>query len=106
MSILVRHFITNPRVLVDIEELSLQEEEKNKLTEIATLIYHQKLLNKFLDKLDEEDKKIFIEKVLTDPKEDSLNFLHEKIEDIEKVVEEAVFEIEEKLLEDIKTLRD
>ena len=106
MSILVKHFVTNPRVLIDIEELSLQQEEKNKLTEIATLIYHQKLMNKFLDKLAEEDKKIFIEKVLANPKEDSLNFLHEKIENIEKVVEEAVFEIEEKLLEDIRALKE
>ena len=63
-------------------------------------------MNKFLDKLAEEDKKIFIEKVLANPKEDSLNFLHEKIENIEKVVEEAVFEIEGKLLEDIRALKE
>ncbi len=106
MSILVKHFVTNPRVLINIGELSLEQAEKDRLTEIATLIYHQKLLNKFLDNLAEEDKKIFIEKVLTDPKEDSLNFLHEKIDGIERVVEEAIFEIEEKLLEDIKALEE
>ncbi len=106
MSILVKHFVTNPRVLMDIEGLSLDQEEKNKLTEIATLIYHQKLLNKFLDELIEEDKKIFIDKVLTDSKEDSLNFLYEKIENIEKVVEKAIFEIETKLLEDIRALKE
>jgi len=106
MSLLVKHFVTNPKILVTIEALSLSPEEKDKLTEIATLVYHQKLLNKFLDHLAEEDKRTFVEKVLADPKEDSLNFLHEKIENIERVVEEAIFEIEEKLLEEIESLKN
>jgi len=106
MSLLVKHFVANPKVLFYINDLELSEEEKSKLIELTTLLYHQKLLNKFLDRLEQEDKKIFMEKILVESQESSLDFLHEKIEDIEKVVEEAIFEIEEKLMKEIKSIME
>ncbi len=105
MSILVKHFVLEPKVLLTISELRLEKDEKEKLTEIALLVYHQKLLNKFLDKLAEADKRIFMEKLLSGPQEESIEFLHEKIVGIEKVVDEAIFEIETILLADIAALK-
>ncbi len=56
MSILVKHFIENPKAIVALEEFSLTKAEKEKLTQAVILLYHQKLLSKFLEKLEKTDK--------------------------------------------------
>mgnify|MGYP001559135925 CR=1 FL=1 len=100
MSILVKNFVNNPRVVIAINNLELSEKEKIKLTETVVLLYHQKLLTLFLEKLVEEDKKLFIEALFGSSQIEAIRFLREKIDDIEKVVEVAIFELEEQILVD------
>lgn len=100
MSILVKHFIVNPKAITKVFELSVSEEEKQKLTETIILLYHQKLLTVFLENLVENDKKLFLESLLTDSHEETISLLRNKIENIEKVVEESIYDLEEKLLKD------
>lgn len=100
MSILVKNFVNNPKVIVAISNLDLSDQEKIKLTETVVLLYHQKLLTKFLEKLVEEDKKLFMEVLLGSSQTAAISFLREKIGGIEKVVEEAIFELEEQILVD------
>lgn len=105
MSILVKSFISNPRVVGTINELDISQTEKVKLTEAMVLLYHQKLLTKFLEKLVEEDRKLFMEQLLVGSQEKAIDFLREKIIDIEIVVEEAIFELEEQILADFAQVR-
>lgn len=104
MSTLVKHFIKNPKIYLEIQKFELEQSEKNNLTDLVTLLYHQKLLNKFLEQLEEEDKKVFLELVLLSSDENYLEFLHQKIVNLEEVVVEAIGEIEEQILEDFREL--
>lgn len=105
MSILVKHFVESPKAILALEEFTLTIEEKEKLIETVTLLYHQKLLSKFLEKLENTDKELFLEAFLSDSQEKSINFLRQKIANIETVVEEALLEIEEQILNDFADLK-
>jgi hypothetical protein len=106
LSALVKRYVKNPKVLLRIQNLDITPLEKEKLTEVIGLIYHQKLLNELLLRLDEESKRLFLEKHFSENQNEALSFLEEQIEDIEDVVEKALIEIEEKLLEDLEGLRN
>lgn len=106
MSLLVKHFIATPKAIEVLVNLNLNQNEKQELAETTLLIYHQQLLNKFLEILEQEDRKIFMDNLLSEDQEKAFEFLHEKIQGIEQVVEQAVAEIEEKLLNDFALLED
>lgn len=105
MSILVKHFVNNPRVVLAINELTLTEEEKVKLTETVVLLYHQKLLSKFLEKLVEEDRRLLMDKLLQESQTEAISLLREKIINIEDVVNEAILELEEQILNDLEQVK-
>ena len=106
MSILVRHFLKESKIFIEIEKLDVEEHEKNKLTEMVTLLYHQKLLNKVLEYLQEKDKQVFLELLVVGTGENYLEFLHQKIANLEEVVREAIVGIEEQIIEDFKELKE
>ena len=106
MSILVKHFIKEPKIFIEINKLKVEESEKVKLTEMVTLLYHQKLLNKVLEYLEEKDKQVFLELLIVGTGENYLEFLHQKITNLEEVVKEAIIVIEQQLMEDIKELKE
>lgn len=106
MSIIVRHFVKDPKAFTALGQLKLEESEKEKLTQVITLLYHQKLLNRFLEKLQEEDKRLLIESVMSENHDTTIAFLREKIEDIEQVVSESIIEIEDQVLSDLNELKD
>lgn len=105
MSLLVKHFVKEPKILVQITSLEISEAEKQKLTESIILLYHQQLLNKFLEKLDETSKKAFLELHLSASHEETISFLQEKIDGIENIVERAIEEIDNKIAQDLESLR-
>lgn len=104
MSLLVKHFVKEPKILVKVHSLTITDEEKQKLTESIVLLYHQQLLNRFLDKLDEVGKKAFLDLHLSSSHEETIGFITQRIENIEAVVQEAIFEIDEKIVEDLQSL--
>src|SRR3990167_1433599 len=106
MSILVRHFLKESKIFIEIENLGVEEGEKIKLTEMVTLLYHQKLLNKVLEYLEEKDKQVFLELLLVGTGENYLEFLHQKISNLEEIVKEAIIIIEQQIMEDIKELKE
>lgn len=104
MSIIVKHFVKKSKTLESLQKSKLEETEKAKLAEIIVLIYHQKLLNRFLDNLNEDDKRILLEMLSQERSAESVDFLHEKIEKIESVVELALLETEDELALDLEEL--
>ncbi len=106
MSILVRHFIKEPKIFIEIGKLDVEEQEKVKLTEIVTLLYHQKLLNRVLEYLEEKDKQVFLELLVIGTGENYLEFLHQKIANLEEIVKEAIVGIEEQIMEDFREIKE
>lgn len=104
MSLLVKHFVKNSKTLEKLQSSALAEQEKMKLAEIIVLIYHQKLLNRFLDNLEEEDRRMFLELLAGEKSLETVEFLHWKIEKIENLVEFALLEVEQELIADIEIL--
>ncbi len=100
MSILVKNFVNSPKAVIAVNNLDLSESEKTKLTETIILLYHQKLLTIFLEKLIEEDRQLFLEALLSDSQTEAIALLRAKILDIEDVVEAAIIELEEQILND------
>lgn len=101
MSVLVRHLVKNPKILLEIKKLNLAEYEENELMQMVTLLYHQKLLNRLLEFLEEEDKKIFLELLISTTEQNYLEFLHLRIANLEQIVEQAIIEIEEQISTDL-----
>lgn len=100
MSILVKHFVINPRAVSKVLELEVSQLEKQKLTEAVVLLYHQKLLTIFLENLVEADKKLFLELLLNNSQKETISLLREKIANIEQVVQDSIVELEEQILKD------
>ncbi len=101
MSKLVKHFIKEPKVLIRVRALDISDEESSRLVELVTLLYHQKLLNQFLEHLEEEDKKIFLELVIAETDGNYLEFLHQRISNLEEIVEKAMLEIDDQISQDL-----
>lgn len=104
MSLLVKYFVKNSKPLQKLQVSSLSQREKTRLVEIIILIYHQKLLNRFLDNLEEADKRLFLELLASQKSLETVEFLHSKIERIENLVELAILEVEQELIEDLEQL--
>ena len=105
MSILVKEFIKNPKAFVLLDSLELEKDEKAKAKDLLTMIYHQQLLNRLLEELSEENKQLFFEKHLTGEEGEAITFLRQKIEKIENVVEKALSEIDEKIIQDLDEVK-
>lgn len=104
MSILVKHFVKKSLAIEKLNSSTLSQVEKEKLTSVLVLIYHQKLLNRLLDYLEEEDKQNFLQLLAAEKSLETVEFLHQKIERLEDIVEVALIEIEQELLIELAEL--
>lgn len=102
-SLFYAHIIEIHTLTEKLDELDLKDNHKKHLSELIDSTIHHTVLDVILSSLSEEDKKLFIEKLRQDPNNQELmDFLKERVVDIEDQIRKAVKELKKELHEDIE----
>lgn len=97
------HIIEIESVLVSLDELELSAEQKKQLAALVDSTIHQTILDVILSKLSEEDKRVFLNQLQQNPKDKKLmEFLGDKIANIEAEIKKAAKDLKNQLHEDLK----
>ncbi len=97
--------ITVDSLHVALEELEVSSEEKEHLEKLIDSSLYHTILNAILNELSEEDKKLFLENLLSENDEEILSFLQGKIDHIEEKIQKAADGLIEELHKDIKEVK-
>lgn len=73
---------------------------------MADEIAEVRLIDIILGKLEERDKELFLEQLHRNTPEVFIEFLREKIQDIEVVLSETAKDLESEIIKDIRSLKD
>lgn len=98
--------ITTDTLHIALEELEVSAEEKEHLEMLIDSSMYHTILNAILSELSEEDKKLFLEQLLSENDEEILNFLQNKIDHIEDKIKSAADGLIEELHRDIKEVKE
>ena len=82
MSILVEGYFKKEKILIELEGLDLQNEEKSKILKMTDELAELRLLDLVLEKLEEKDKELFLEQIHGGSAEIAAEFLRERIKNI------------------------
>ncbi|OGY25850.1 MAG: hypothetical protein A2Z11_04915 [Candidatus Woykebacteria bacterium RBG_16_43_9] len=105
MSILVEGYFKKEKILIELEGLDLQNEEKIEIIKMADELAELRLLDSVLEKLEERDKELFLEQMHGGSTEIVAEFLRERIKNIEGLLLERARSLEDEIVEDIRSLR-
>jgi hypothetical protein len=99
-------FYDNLVILSDLEvkisSLGLEPEEKEALSQLVEETVHFRVLTVILNALPQEHHQEFLDSFHQAPHEENLlEYLKEKIEDIEEVIKKELKDLEQSLLEDL-----
>ena len=98
--------ITTDTLHVALEELEVSSEEKEHLEMLIDSSLYHTILNAILNELTEEDKKLFLEQLLSEEDVEILHFLQNKIDKIEDKIKTAADGLIEELHKDIKEVKE
>jgi len=94
-------------LISNLDELDLSAGEKAHLANLVDSSLHSAILDEILSNLSPEDKKLFLEKLETEKDHDKiLEFLNEKIENVEDRVKKVSEQLVSELHEDIKQAKE
>ena len=105
MSILVEGYFRKGKILVELDTLDLQKEERNEILKMADELAELQLLDSVLERLEAKDKELFLEQMHGGSAAVIAEFLREKINNIEEVLSERARGLEDEIVEDIRNLR-
>lgn len=103
MSYFYSKYIVIESLIDELHEMDLSEEEKHHLASLVDSQLHHVILDEILSSLSEDDKKIFLDKLKSDPEsEEIMDFLSEKIENIEEKIKTVSDQLVKELHSDVK----
>ncbi len=98
--------ITIEPLLQEMDSLDLSEEEREHLSNLIDSSLHHVILDQILSNLSDEDKKVFLKKFSDNPNDDKLlEFLNQKVENIEDKIKNVSDELVTKMHSDVKQSR-
>ena len=98
--------ISTDTLHVALESLEVSSEEKEHLEMLVESSLYHTILNAILNELSEDDKKLFLEQLLSENDEEILSFLQKKIDRIEDKIKTAADGLIEELHKDIKEVKE
>jgi len=104
MSILVEGYFRKKNVSTKLDELDIDKSEKEHLLKIIYDIAEARMLDGVLERLEEEDKELFLEQIHGGSTAIVAEFLRGKIENIEELLTERAVLLEKELIDEIKSL--
>lgn len=99
------HFIEIDAIIIELERMELSEDEKKHLIGIIHSNLHQAILDTILSELSKEDKKIFLVNLSLDNHIKIWEHLKNKIENVEKKVENTAEKLKMEFHKDINWVR-
>jgi hypothetical protein len=100
------HLIDNEALLIELETLDLEKEEKKELEAMLDANLHHAILEAILDELSEEDKLIFLNHVTHNDHEKVWEHLRTKIQNIETKIKTTSESMMEELHKDIRAVKE
>ena len=96
-------YIIVESLLEEMHSLELSTDERHILASLVDSQLHHVILDEILSNLTENDKKIFLNKINQDPQsEEIMDFLNEKIENIEGKISKVSDQLVKELHSDVK----
>jgi hypothetical protein len=105
MNILVETFLNKKDLESELENLGLSSKEKETLMNTIEDMARYKVLNAVLNRLEAEDKNLFLKQLNSGSDEMLVETLREKIENIEEILRDEIREIESEVLADIRQIK-
>lgn len=106
MTYFYQRIISLDAALEELDQIDLSYDEKLQLTSLIDSNLHNLILDEILSNLSEEEKRVFLKKLHDNPDDDKLlEFLKEKVEDIEVKIKKVSDELTDKIKKDIKESR-
>ncbi|TSC66800.1 MAG: Uncharacterized protein CEO21_15 [Microgenomates group bacterium Gr01-1014_80] len=100
---LYQKYIVIESLIEELHGMDLSDEERQHLASLVDSSLHHAILDEILSNLSIEDKKIFLMKMSQDPEDDKLmEFLNERVENIEDKIKSASEQLVKELHKDIK----
>lgn len=97
------HIISIDSILIELHEMDLNSSQKAELASLIDSIIHHQVLDHVLSRLVDEDKKIFMQRYYQDPQDKELmEFIGNKVDNIESEIIEKVEELKSQFQQDIK----
>ena len=100
------HIITTDTLHVALESLEVSPQEKEHLEMLVESSLYHTILNAILSELSEDDKKLFLEQLLSENDDEILSFLQKKIDNIEDKIKTAADGLIDELHKDIKEVKE
>ena len=96
-------YIVIEELIEELHSLDLSDEERHHLASLVDSSLHHAILDEILSNLNDADKKIFLTKMNENPKDEKLmDFLNEKVENIEGKIKKGAEDLVAEMHKDIK----
>ncbi len=105
MNILVEGIFKKDKIILELETLTIEKDERKKILKLVDEIAELKLLDVIFEKLESKDKELFMEQLHGGSAQVVAQSLREKIENIEDVLVERAQILEKEIIADIRNLK-
>jgi hypothetical protein len=100
------HLVDTDGLVLELEELDLEEEERKELLHMASMTLHHTVMEVILDALSEEDKQIFLSHMAHDNHDKVWEHLKSRIENIETKIRATADSTMKELYKDIREVKE
>ena len=106
MKYFYQKYIIIEDLITQLHSLDLSNEERHHLASLVDSSLHHAILDEILSNLSEEDKKLFLHELNKDPENKKImEFLNEKIDNIEEKIKKVADELIKEMHKDVKEAR-
>jgi F0F1-type ATP synthase delta subunit len=106
MKLFYSHLIQIETLVEELDTMNLSDEQKKHLAMLVDSTMQHTILDEILSHLTTSDKKLFLQKLHKNPEDQELlDFLNQRVENIEHKIQKTAHELTLQLHEDIKEAR-
>lgn len=96
------HLIETTHLTLEIGELKIEKEERVELLSLADANIHTHVVHTVLSELDPQDKKIFLQNILTNDHRKTWQHLLLKIDNVEEKIQKTIGKVVNEFIEDVR----
>lgn len=102
MSFFYSHLIEVDSIILELDKMSLSEEEKLHLARLVDSTLHHTILDAVLSELSESDKRVFMQHLNSGNHDKIWEFLNDKIGGVEDKIKKAAEDLKKELHRDLR----
>ncbi|MCL5432567.1 MAG: hypothetical protein M1524_00425, partial [Patescibacteria group bacterium] len=92
-------------LIIDLNALDLEEDEKKHLIELAESNLHHAIIDSILSELNEDEKKVFLAHLGSDDHDRIWKLLNERVKNIEEKIKKTADTLKSELKKDIEDIK-